>query len=177
MGQQPGLEVWDRQYQQFYALEESYEDIPGVCSLRPCTNFSSLFNAAASVLVGHQLNQLSNQRYALGGHRVVSIPRPDAPSRYRYSLVFILRMHSPVPVDSDLLTTNLTGKFAKPIKMKAGDLFQQISSRHFNVNVPKSERDAQRAKTLAAQLEAKAKLTDSNAKDGVDPPAELDASG
>ena len=175
MGQQPGLEVWDRQYQQFYALEESY-DIPGVSSLMPFLSLISDFITAASVLVGHQLNQLSNQRYALGGHRVVSIPRPDAPSRYRYSLVFILRMHSPVPVDSDLLTTNLTGKFAKPIKMKAGDLFQQISSRHFNVNVPKSERDAQRAKTLAAQLEAKAKLSDTDAKD-CDPQAKLDASG
>lgn len=79
----------------------------------------------ASVLAGSQLNWLTNAKYQPGGHRVVALPSSE---KYRYSIVFILRAHWPVKIDTDLLTSSVTGPFVKPIKGKPiWDLFREIA--------------------------------------------------
>jgi hypothetical protein len=112
----------------------------------------------ASVLVGQQLSRLTNKRYLPGAHRVflsstqsppfLPGPPPDSPTpRYRFSIVFALRAHSPVPIDTTTLTTALTGPYASPmIGITAGDLFKEISGACFNVNVPKPVREGQKAR-------------------------------
>jgi hypothetical protein len=145
-GDTPGLEVWDRHVQQYFQIERTYE--------RP----------AGSLLVGRQLERLSNGRYRSGGHLVRSypdsIPPPDAPismepivppRTYRFSIVFVLRAHSPIPVDTDNLTTSITGRFKRPLKdITAQELFRSIQSAHFNINTHIPEREEQRRR-LAEQ--------------------------
>jgi hypothetical protein len=137
-GDTPGLEVWDRHVQNYFQIERTYE--------RP----------AGSLLVGRQLERLSNRRYRAGGHQVRSYPDPPLPTGsepvtekpgrgYRFSIVFVLRAHSPIEVDTDTLTTPITGKFQHPLKdIKAQELFKDIQSAHFNINTQIQERDEQR---------------------------------
>ena len=136
IGDTPGLEVWDRTAQMWFQIERSYA------------------KPAGSLLVGRQLEQLSNGRYRSGGHLVRSYPDvPDAKSlttmqrNYRYSIVLVLRAHSPVPVNTDDLTTSITGEFQQPLKgITADELFRNIQSAHFNINTGIQERDEQRRK-------------------------------
>jgi hypothetical protein len=77
------------------------------------------------LLVGRQLEWLSNNRYRAGGHLVRSYPEtglsneteapPTPPAPYRYSIVFVLRAHSPIPINTDELTTPITGHFFRPL--------------------------------------------------------------
>ncbi|KAG0646643.1 hypothetical protein D0Z07_7461 [Hyphodiscus hymeniophilus] len=141
-GDTPGLEVWDRNVQKYYQLERTYA--------RP----------AGSLLVGRQLERLSNGRYVSGGHLVRSYPeeitsdptKPPKPSRpYRFSIVFVLRAHSPIPVDTDNLTTSITGPYKNPLRdITANELFSSIQSAHFNINTHIEEREVQRQR-LAEQ--------------------------
>jgi hypothetical protein len=148
IGSTPGLEVFDRRPNLWYSLERSY------------------FTPAASLLVGRQLERLSNGRYFSGGHRVRSYPEPptqpqsntnpkQAPvpkspqegKKYRYSIVFVLRAHSPIPVNTDELTTAITGEFEKPIRdSTARELFRHIQAAHYNINTGLEERDKQKKK-------------------------------
>ncbi|OCK82606.1 hypothetical protein K432DRAFT_415242 [Lepidopterella palustris CBS 459.81] len=142
-GDTPGLEVWDLPSKSWFQIEKSYN------------------GPASSLLVGRQLERLSNFRYRAGGHLVRAYgPNPNAsqpsdPSlpkqpNYRYSIVFVLRAHKPVIVDTDLLTTKMTGKFENPIKgITAGTFYEQISNAHFNINTNMKERDEQRKKIAA----------------------------
>lgn len=123
--------------QRWFQIEKSYE--------RP----------AGSLLVGKQLERLSNERYISGGHLVRSYPdlpqQPEtSPGRnYRYSIVFVLRAHSPVMVNTDTLTTPITGAFHDPIRdVEARELFREIQKAHFNINTGKEEREQQRLKLL-----------------------------
>lgn len=137
-GDTPGLEVWDWHVQKYFQIERTYE--------RP----------AGSLLVGRQLERLSNGRYRSGGHLVRSYPDPplppdaehptENPARgYRFSIVFVLRAHSPIPIDTDNLTTPITGKFRHPLKdITAHELFRGIQNAHFNINTHIQERDEQR---------------------------------
>lgn len=135
MGDVPGLQVWNRFSQSWFPIEESYT------------------TPTASVLTGRQLSALTNGRYAPGPHRVVA-PASSAPfdkevklPKYRYSLVFILRAHNPVPISTAKLTTVHTGPFANSMEgMTAGDLHRQISSTCYNINTQKEKREIQRAK-------------------------------
>lgn len=139
VGDTPGLEVWDRYVNRWYCIEKSYQS-----------------KSAASLLVGRYLERLSNGRYFAGGHRVRSYPDPtmqrvpasvEIPRKYRYSIVFVLRAHSPVLVNTDNLTTDITGEFEQPLKdITAGDVFKAISSACFNINTHKEEREEQRQK-------------------------------
>jgi hypothetical protein len=141
-GDTPGLEVWDRNVQKYYELERTYTQ------------------AAGSLLVGRQLERLSNGRYVSGGHLVRSYPEdiasdptepPKPPRTYRFSIVFVLRAHSPVPVDTNNLTTPITGPFQKPLRdITANELFSSIQSAHFNINTQVEEREVQRRR-LAEQ--------------------------
>ncbi|KAF2809244.1 uncharacterized protein BDZ99DRAFT_509496 [Mytilinidion resinicola] len=142
IGDTPGLEVWDIHTQCFFPVEKTYD--------RP----------AASLLVGRQLERLSNYRYRAGGHQVKAYGRTEAqastsPSRqplpnYRYSIVFVLRAHESVIVDTDMLTTQITGKFEKPIKeVTAGRFYEQIRNAHFNININVEEREEQRKRVAA----------------------------
>jgi hypothetical protein len=102
------LEVWDRHARSWFPIEKSY------------------YSPAGSVLVGRQLECLSNSRYRAGGHLVRSYPsvKPHDPTpvpgslrkQYRYSIVFVLRAHSPVPINTDNLTTRITGQFSHPLR-------------------------------------------------------------
>ena len=82
-------------------------------------------------------------------------PSPSPPSqpsgqkdpKYRYSIVFVLRAHDRVTIDTDNLTTSITGDFQTPIKgITAGQMFEQIKSSHFNINTNVEERDKQKKK-------------------------------
>lgn len=138
MGDTPGLEVFDRHANGWFPIEKSYG--------RP----------AGSLLTGRQLQQLSNGRYIPGPHQVRSYPDPPAhveestepPARtYRFSIVFVLRAHSPVPVNTDYLTTAITGEFKKPLRnIIAGDLFRDIRNSHYNINTTIEQRNQQRQK-------------------------------
>ena len=67
--------------------------------------------------------------------------------KYRYSIVFVLRAHHQVTIDTDNLTTLITGDFQAPIKgITAGQMFEQIRSSHFNINTNVEERDKQKKK-------------------------------
>ena len=146
IGDKPGLVVWDRHRQQWISLEMSYG------------------SPAGSLLVGRQLELLSNGRYLSGGHLVASYPdasedlsqtQPNR-SSCRYSIVFVLRAHSPVPVDTDELTTAITGPHQNPLRgIKADNLFADLKKAHYNVNTGLQEREQQR-RDLAEKKNAKA---------------------
>ena len=118
---------------------------------------------AASLLVGRQLERLSNGRYAAGGHRVQSYPDapirpsmdpepPAKPKSYRYSIVFILRAHSPISVNTDELTTHITGAFKNPLKnLTMGDVCKFLKSAHYNINTALEDRDEQKRKLQEAR--------------------------
>jgi hypothetical protein len=99
------------------------------------------------------LERLSNRRYTAGGHLVRSYPdppqraEPSTPKNYRYSIVFVLRAHSPVLVNTDILTTPITGEFKDPLRdIQARELFKMIEKAHFNINTRHEERQQQRLK-------------------------------
>ncbi|KAH8813306.1 hypothetical protein F5884DRAFT_788120 [Xylogone sp. PMI_703] len=143
IGDKPGLEVWNRYSNSWNPIERAF------------------FTPAATLLVGRQLAWLSNGRYAAGQHRVRSYTRPfgdvQSPSttqmkHYRYSIVFVLRAHSPVPINTDNLTTCITGPFSAPVKDKtARDLFLEFQRSVYNVNAPFEVREEQKKSQVAAQ--------------------------
>ncbi len=108
------------------------------------------------LLAGRQLECLTNNRYRSGGHLVRSYPDrlhdptgeasiPRAP--YRYSIVFVLRAHSPILVNTDALTTKVTCKFSRPLNgITAGELLRNIQADHFNINAGMEERNEQKRK-------------------------------
>jgi ribosome-binding protein aMBF1 (putative translation factor) len=52
-----------------------------------------------------------------------------------------------VPVNTDDLTTPITGQFEKPLKdIMAGDLFRDIRNAHYNINTGIEQRNMQRQK-------------------------------
>ncbi|KAF2188810.1 hypothetical protein K469DRAFT_564671 [Zopfia rhizophila CBS 207.26] len=133
IGDTPGLEVWNGY--SWLPIEQTYT------------------TPSATLLAGHQLERLSNYRYPAGGHRVVSYGSPDSSSafsstpNYRFSIVFVLRAHERVMVNTDALTTNVTGPFQKSIKgITAGKMFEQIRNAHFNINTGLEEREEQKRK-------------------------------
>ena len=133
VGNVPGLEVWDGAG--WFAVEKEVEK-------------SGL--KGASLLAGRQLERLSNGRYPAGGHRVVSYGDPEGGKgggkKYRYSIVFVLRAHEPVFIDSEELETRVTGKWTEPVRgLTAGELYAKIRGAHFNINISHEERERQRA--------------------------------
>lgn len=67
--------------------------------------------------------------------------------QYRYSIVFVLRAHFPVPINTDTLTTPIIGEFANPLRdITALDMFKTIHAAHYNINTEKEEREAQKRK-------------------------------
>ena len=105
---------------------------------------------AGTLLVGRQLERLSNGRYPAGGHLVKSYPDPlhkadtETDKHYRYSIVFVLRAHSPVIVNTDSLTSSITGEFENPIiDVESRELFKELQRDHFNINTHKEERQQQ----------------------------------
>ncbi|KAF2111396.1 hypothetical protein BDV96DRAFT_582087 [Lophiotrema nucula] len=131
VGDVPGLEVWNGQ--QFIPIEKTYTQ------------------PAGTLLAGRQLQRFSNFRYPAGGHRVVSYGRPSEvdgqEKKYRFSIVFVLRAHEPVIVNSADLETEVTGKWEHPVTdMSAGVLYEQIRNAHFNINTGMKEREEQRRK-------------------------------
>lgn len=128
IGDIPGLECWNKYTQSFFPVERSYS------------------GPAASVLVGRQLQRFSNKRYIPGGHLVRSYD--DVRDRkYRFSIVFVLRAHWPVVVDTDKMTSRITGPHEVPIKGEtAQELFAKIRNAHYNINTNIKERDEQKQK-------------------------------
>lgn len=130
VGDRPGLEVLDRHVPCWFPIEQSYK------------------YPAATVLVGRQLERLSNGRYTAGGHLVRTTMNGDLQAidhAYRHSIVFILRAHSSVPVDSERLTSTITGPFLEPLRdIIAGDLFRNIRQSHYNVNATTQTRAEQK---------------------------------
>jgi len=122
----------------------------------------SFSTPAASVLVGRQIERLTNSRYRAGGHLVRSYPdtgrQEEAEGkvhRYRYSAVFVLRAHYPLSVNTDELTTPITGPFSNPlVGITAEELFRGIQRSHFNINTGLEERNKQRQNLAAKKAEA-----------------------
>jgi len=128
VGDTPGLETWNKYTRSFFPIERSYS------------------GPAASVLVGRQLQRFSNNRYVPGGHLVRSYPDYNH-RKYRFSIVFVLRAHWPVVIDTDKMTSRITGLHSKPIKGEtARELFAQIRKAHYNINTGLKERDEQKQK-------------------------------
>lgn len=144
VGDTPGLEVWDRHAQQWFPIERTFT------------------SPAASIMCGRQIERLTNSRYHSGGHLVRAYPdmareeeTNGATHRYRYSAVFVLRAHYPVPIDSDKLTTTITGPFKKPLRDMTGEeFFKGIQRAHFNINTGLDERNKQRQDLAAKKTEA-----------------------
>ncbi|EUC32132.1 hypothetical protein COCCADRAFT_99486 [Bipolaris zeicola 26-R-13] len=145
VGDTPGLEVWDGA--EWFDVEREVERKGG---------------KGATMLVGRQLERLTNERLRAGGHRVVAYGGPrDVSSgdgvdgmetRYRHSIVFVLRAHEGTQIDSDALETRITGRWKQPMNgVTAGALYEMIRSQCFNINVEKEERDAQRRKLADAK--------------------------
>ncbi len=135
IGDGPGLEVWDHRGRQWFSIEKAYP------------------SPAASLMVGRQLERLTNGCYCAGSHLVRSYPRRRNNSslppskKYRHSIVFVLRAHSTVTVNTSLLETAITGRFDKPLcDITAGELFRDIRAAHYNINAKVEERDEQRRK-------------------------------
>jgi isopenicillin N synthase-like dioxygenase len=142
-GDTPGLEVWDPNGQSFFPIEKTY-----------------VKGQAGTVLVGRQLQRFTNRRYIPGGHQVRSYaeyaPENLDHKKYRYSIVFVLRAHSPVIVNTDEMTSRITGEHAEPIRgMEARELFANIRNAHYNINTGIEAREKQKRdieiKKLAAQ--------------------------
>ncbi|KAF7870336.1 hypothetical protein EAF04_004082 [Stromatinia cepivora] len=143
----PGLEVFDMHSKTSFPIERSYEGIP-----------------AGTLLVGRELEFLSNGRYHAGGHSVRMYPKtatrnePDgkengneretaAKKHYRYSIVFVLRGHGELGIDTDELRTPITGRWKKPMKgLKLENLYRRFMSKHVNINAEMGERQEQRRK-------------------------------
>ncbi|ESZ98499.1 hypothetical protein SBOR_1161 [Sclerotinia borealis F-4128] len=141
----PGLEVFDKDFKRSFPIERSYEG-----------------RAAGTVLVGRELEFLSNGRYLAGGHSVHMHPEtvtrnePDgeengnerqmpAGKHYRYSIVFVLRGHEELAIDTDKLRTSITGRWKKPMRsLKMGNLYRRFMSKHVNINAEIEERQEQR---------------------------------
>ncbi|EMD65006.1 hypothetical protein COCSADRAFT_36351 [Bipolaris sorokiniana ND90Pr] len=145
VGDTPGLEVWDGA--DWFDVEKEVE---------------RKGRKGATMLVGRQLERLSNERLRAGGHRVVAYGGPQDMSsgdgvgvvekRYRHSIVFVLRAHDSTQIDSDALETRITGRWRQPIKgVTAGALYEMIRSQCFNINVEKEEREVQRRKLAEAK--------------------------
>ncbi|KAL1597685.1 hypothetical protein SLS60_008171 [Paraconiothyrium brasiliense] len=137
VGDMPGLEVWCKN--DWIDIERGYT------------------GCQATYTVGRQLERLSNGRYPAGGHRVVSYGAPPqlpstseggevtGKSRYRHSIVFVLRAHEPVVVESKELETDITGKWVEGVSgVTAGKMYEEIRSNHFNINIGHEEREKQR---------------------------------
>jgi hypothetical protein len=149
VGDVPGLEVWGGK--SWIQLEKRF----------------SAHSPGATLLGGRQLERLSNYRYPAGGHRVVSYGRPlptsssssealPAPPQYRHSIVFVLRAYEPAIVNSDLLETAVTGKWAQPVRdVSAGKMYDEIRRAHFNINTDLKERNEQRRKIAAEKRKGK----------------------
>jgi len=151
VGDVPGLEVWDGK--QFFGVEKGYD------------------RGQATVLAGRQLERLSNFRYPAGGHRVVAygddkpqdkaMAETEGKPKFRHSIVFVLRAHEPVMIESSELETDITGKWVESISgITAGILYDEIKKRHFNINIGMEEREKQRrlaaeAKNAKSKEEAK----------------------
>ncbi|KAH6875810.1 hypothetical protein BKA58DRAFT_129099 [Alternaria rosae] len=153
VGDVPGLEVWDGA--NWFEVEKVVEN-------------SGM--KGATMLAGRQLERLSNGRYPAGGHRVVAygspVPSPNPPvstsqasstihdpasstddKRYRFSIVFVLRAHEPLIINSDSFETEVTGKWLEPMNgITAGRFYEKIRGQHFNINIDMDEREKQRNK-------------------------------
>jgi hypothetical protein len=71
--------------------------------------------------------------------------------------VFVLRAHEPVVVDSDKLETEVTGKWEEPLKgITAGQMYEEIRGRHYNINIGVEEREKQRRKIREEKEQKKA---------------------
>ncbi|KAF2260340.1 hypothetical protein CC78DRAFT_536444 [Lojkania enalia] len=135
VGNVPGLEVWDGGG--FVPIEKEY------------------VHPAGTLLAGRQLERYTNFRYSAGGHRVVSYGKPPTESgvldkHYRFSIVFVLRAHEDVVVDSEELETEVTGNWREPVRgVKAGTLYEEVRRMHFNINTGIKEREGQRRRLEA----------------------------
>jgi len=149
VGDVPGLEVWDGRA--WFACEKERGESG---------------QHGATMLAGRQLERLSNGRYPAGGHRVVSYglptPKTDVSSsveekHYRFSIVFVLRAHEPVMINSSDLETEITGTWSEPMHgIDAGTLYAQIRGRHFNINIDPEEREKQRQKVRKEKVDKQA---------------------
>ena len=71
---------------------------------------------------------------------------------YRHSIVFVLRAHSPVTISSTDLETRITGQWNEEVKdVTAGQLYDAICGKHYNVNIGMEEREKQRRKVAEAK--------------------------
>ncbi|KAJ4984842.1 hypothetical protein SVAN01_09626 [Stagonosporopsis vannaccii] len=139
VGDIPGLEVWDGA--KWFEVE------------REVVKSGS---HGATLLVGRQLETLSNGRYPAGGHRVVSYGDTVGPQngeqRYRYSIVFVLRAFGSAVINSSDLETTITGTLPKSLGgLTAGELYSNIRSTHFNINIGMEEREKQKQNAIRAQ--------------------------
>jgi isopenicillin N synthase-like dioxygenase len=150
LGNIPGLEVWggDRWFEIEKEIKRSGKK-------------------EAIMLVGRDLQRLSNGRYPAGLHRVVSygVQEPsfagtESPSMvsplelissgnncHRLSIVFSLRAHGPTIINSDELETLVTGAWPQRTNgVTAADWFKDDCAKYYDINSPPEEREEARKK-------------------------------
>lgn len=134
----PGLEVWDRGPNRWVDIER--------------------ITGKPVLLCGRQIQRLSNDVYPPGGHLVRSYgpdawcekPNPQAikgvsSPKYRHSIVIILRAHWPIIINTDELTTKVTGQFTEPVRgVTTKDFFMRIKGQHYNINTGVAAREQQK---------------------------------
>jgi isopenicillin N synthase-like dioxygenase len=143
-GSSPGLEVWNGIARSFFPIEKTYKDL----------------SKSATVLVGRQLQRLTNGRYVPGAHQVRSYPKShgllksNTPGkRFRYSIVFVLRAHGEVTIDAHSLTSRVTGEPSMVTDgMAAKEFFNSIRNSHYNINTDMKARELQRKKIEELKL-------------------------
>ncbi|RAL65881.1 hypothetical protein DID88_005544 [Monilinia fructigena] len=153
----PGLEVLDKHFRTSFPIERSYGG-----------------KGAGTVLVGRELEFLSNGRYHAGGHSVRMYPgvmmrnEPDEKDNgnkqhmhlatvknYRYSIVFVLRGHEDLAIDTDELRTPITGRWKKPMRgLKMEDLYRHYMRKHVNINAEAEQRQEQRKRLYEKKAKA-----------------------
>ncbi|KAF2665287.1 hypothetical protein BT63DRAFT_359529, partial [Microthyrium microscopicum] len=131
VGDAPGLEVWNGLENAFYPVERTYGRL----------------DDKMTVLGGRQLQRLTNGLYAPGGHLVRSYPqgKSEEKKRYRHSIVFVLRAHYPVVIQTKALESEITGSQQLiPDGMTARELFLAIKGAHYNINAGMKDREEQK---------------------------------
>ena len=177
IGDVPGLEVWNKYNQTWFPVERTYVDAwkngderpkASVLVGRQLQKFSNERYAAGGHLVRSykeylRMNESMSEigpsqqpQHQESSSTNQSSTAPDAAfgpkKHYRFSIVFVLRAHWPIPVDTDLMTSRITGPHKQPIKNEtAGQLFTRIRQAHFNINIDIKEREQQKKKIREAK--------------------------
>jgi hypothetical protein len=176
IGDTPGLEVCNKYTQDWFAVERTYTKpaatvlvgrelerytnyryIPGGHLVRSYPDAPPSIKPALTLPLIDQATPADSETTTApddqglpdnSGPSSHAVPQP----KYRFSIVFVLRSHWPVTINTDSLTSSVTGQHKYPIRnTTAKELFEKIRGAHFNINTGLKEREEQKAKLQASK--------------------------